>query len=379
MSLHSRSAASSPRRIHLLLPTFQPNDAVGNDVLGMYHVLRAAGYDANVFAQYIHPQLQRLTRTVTNENGPEWTDPDAILIYHHAIDWEVGERILERARCKLVIKYHNVTPPHFYSNYAEHYYWGCVRGIETTHRLARIPNTWIWGDSWFNAREFVDLGVAESRCRVVAPIHRIDDLARQPFDAVVAGKYRGPVANLLFVGGIRPNKGHAKALEVFSAYRASGAPPARLLFVGNYDPNLKLYLDELKEYIAQLELSLEDDVIFATSVTPAQLRSYYMTSTAFLCVSEHEGFCVPLVEAMAFRAPIVAWATTAVGETAGDAGWISTTYDSSALAGALAEIIDNPDTTREFARRGRERYESVFHSSPIERQLLSLVREVESS
>ena len=101
-----------------------------------------------------------------------------------------------------------------------------------------------------------------------------------------------------------------------------------------------------------------------------------MTASVFLCVSDHEGFCVPLVEAMAFRVPIVAWGTTAVGETAGGCGWIIDRYDPEELAKGVAEVIDNPATAREFAARGRCRYETVFQKPAIHRKLLSLVEEV---
>jgi glycosyltransferase involved in cell wall biosynthesis len=370
------SADRNRPRILLLIPTFQPNDAVGNDVLGMYETLQSAGHETTVFAQFVHPKHEQITKVLRSDRDGPWEDPSAVLIYHHAIDWDLGERILAKSRNNIVIKYHNVTPAHFYTNYAEHYYWACIKGIQATERLAKLSNTWIWGDSWYNAQEFVSLGVAKERCRVVPPIHRIDDLAREPFDAVVTGAYRGNVANILFVGGIRPNKGHAKALEVLTALKQFTDTPARLLFVGNFDPNLKSYMDELRAYVAQLDFVEGEDVVFATSVSASQLRAYYMTASVFLCVSEHEGFCVPLVEAMSFRVPIVAWATTAVGETAGDCGWIVDRYDAEELAKGIAEIIDNPPVARELAGRGRHRYETEFQKCAIQRKLLALVGEV---
>jgi glycosyltransferase involved in cell wall biosynthesis len=342
----------------------------------MYQTLHEAGYDTTVLAQFVHPAHESFTKILRSDGGGPWDETDAILIYHHAIDWDLGERILAKSKSKIAIKYHNVTPAHFYSKYAEHYYWACIKGAQASERLARIPGTWIWGDSWYNAKEFVKLGVEEERCRVIPPLHRIEDLAREPFDAVVTGAYRGDVSNILFVGGIRPNKGHAKALEVLTSLKQITDTPVRLLFVGNFDPNLKSYLDELRAYVAQLDLVEGEDIVFATSVSPSQLRAYYMTASAFLCVSEHEGFCVPLVEAMSFRVPIVAWATTAVGETAGDCGWIVEKYDPEELAKGLAEIIDNPSAARQFAARGRCRYETVFHTNALRRKLLALVDEV---
>jgi len=109
------------RRILLLIPTFQPNDAVGNDVLGMHELLRAAGYDTTLFAQFVHPTHEKITKVLRSENDGPWDDPNAILIYHHAIDWDLGERVLAKSKNRIAIKYHNVTPAHFYSNYAEDY------------------------------------------------------------------------------------------------------------------------------------------------------------------------------------------------------------------------------------------------------------------
>ncbi len=364
--------STSKQRIHILVPTFQPNDAVGNDAAGMYYFLKSAGYDAKLIAQHIHAAYASIT-THANVDDEAWNDPDAVLIYHHAIDWELGEQILGKTRNKIVIKYHNVTPPEFFANYSDFYYWACVRGKEATARLAKLPNTWIWGDSQYNADEFVQLGVSASRCRVVAPIHRIEELTHEPFDNVVTGAFRDS-ANILFVGGMRPNKGHAKALETLASLRDQTSLPIRLFLVGNFDANLARYTDDLQEYMKHLNIG--DEVFFARSVTPSQLRSYYMASSVFLCVSEHEGFCVPLVEAMAFRVPIVAWAPPAVGETAGGSGLIHQHFDPHEMAASITEVLENPELARDLSHKGRDRYESVFHIDAIQNKLLGLVEEV---
>lgn len=359
-------------RIHILVPTFQPYDAVGNDVAGMYYLLRAAGYDATIFAEHIHHHFAPITRKADKGNEEYWRDANAILIYHHAILWELGEEILAATKNRIVIKYHNVTPPAFFTSYAQHYFWACTRGKEATARLAKIPGTMIWGDSRYNSDEFVELGVEPERCRVLAPVHRIEELAAEPFDNVVLGAFRGS-QNVLFVGGIRPNKGHAKALEVLAAFRRRRSAPLRVLFVGSFDANLSRYAEDLQEYVKHLDLT--DSVSFAHSVTPAQLRAYYMAASVFLCVSEHEGFCVPLVEAMAFRVPIVAWATTAVGETAGGCGIIHQRFDPDEFAAGIEECLEDGEVARSLAERGRNRYENVFHNDAISRKLVALVEE----
>jgi glycosyltransferase involved in cell wall biosynthesis len=362
-------------RIFLLIPTFLPNDAVGNDVLGMYHILRGAGYDARVLAENIHADHSSITTKARLDLDELWGDPDAILIYHHALDWQLGEQILDRSRNKIVIKYHNITPPEFYANYNAQYYGWCIQGRNATQRLAKSRIDFVWGDSAYNAREFIDLGVSPERCRVVPPVHRIEDLGRAPLDAVITGAYRGEAPNILFVGAFRPHKGHFKALEVLAAYQRLSARRARLIFVGSFDPNLEQYVREIEEYARRLEV--DSSLSFHRSATLSQLRSYYATSSVFLCVSEHEGFCVPLAEAMYFRTPIVAWAATAVGETCDNCGFVYDEFKAEALAEGIEEYVENPILTRSMAIRGRQRYETAFHPDAIDSRLLSLVKEVE--
>jgi len=361
----------------LLVPNFQPHDAVGNDVLGMYETFRGAGYDTRILAADIHPAYRSIAASIESEAGDLWLDPAAILIYHHSIHWILGERILRRSKNRIVIKYHNVTPPEFFAPYAENYYRACVDGVEATKRLARLRIDFVWGASQYNADEFVRLGVPAKHCRAVPPIHRIEEIARTPLDAVVTGTHRGAVPNILYVGAFRPHKGHFKALEVFAAYRRLGASPARLFFVGSFDPALDPYVKELEEYARQLEL--DDYVAFSMSVSPAQLRSFYHAADVFLCVSEHEGFCVPLVEAMYFRTPIVAWASTAVGETCGDCGLIFDRFDAGSLAQALDRCLEDPCLARRLATEGRLRYERMFHPDALRAGLLNVLEEVERS
>jgi glycosyltransferase involved in cell wall biosynthesis len=363
-------------RVFLLVPNFQPNDAVGNDVLGMYNILRGSGYDVRVLAEHIHHEHASITTKVNLDAREFWDDRAAILIYHHAIEWQLGEQILAKSRNKIVIKYHNISPPGFYANYNAQYYGWCIEGQNATRRMAKGRIDFVWGDSLYNTRDFIDLGFSSSRCRVIPPAHRIEDLGRAPLDAVITGAYRGEMPNILFVGAFRPNKGHFKALDVLAAHRRVWGRQARLFFVGSFDSNLEQYVREVEAYARQLEL--ESSVSFHRSATMSQLRSYYTTSSVFLCVSEHEGFCVPLVEAMYFRVPIVAWGTTAVGETCDNCGLVYDEFEPEALAGGIEECIADPVRARTLAARGRRRYETVFHPDAIDARLLSLLHEVSS-
>jgi glycosyltransferase involved in cell wall biosynthesis len=367
---------TGPRpRVFIVLPTFLPHDAVGNDAHGMYECLRAAGYDATILAQSIHPLREPYTLRVDLESDATWSSPRNILIYHHALHWPLGEELLARTKTKVVFKYHNVTPPHFYENYSDYLHEACGDGIAATRRIVRRTTAWFWGDSTYNAQELIRYGAPPDRCHVLPPFHRIEDLAAAPLDNVSTGIYRQTGANVLFVGGLRPHKGHLKAVEVFAAFRRLSGAPSRLVLAGSSDASLQQYERDILAHAARL--GVESDVDLKRDVSPSQLRAHYLTGSVFLCVSEHEGFCVPLVEAMYFRLPIIAWATTAVKETCGGTGMVFDDFQPRALAAAIDECVENPDLARQMAQRARSRYDAAFRPEAIRARLLDLFGEVE--
>lgn len=370
------ASRSSRPRVFLLITSFEPDDAIGNDVLLSYHALRRAGYQVRVLAGSWNAAYASLASEARVE-ADAWDDSRAILIYHHSIAWPAGEKILARSKNKIVVKYHNITPPEYFAPYARHYYLSCLHGLEATERLAKLRIDFLWGASQFNADEFIRLGVPRERCRVTPPMHRVEEIAEAPLDAVITGAHRDGNPNILFVGAFRPNKGHFKAIETLAAYRRLSSKPARLFLVGSLDPALNGYVEDLKRHAASLEV--EDGLFLAPSATLSQLRAYYMAASVFLCVSGHEGFCVPLVEAMYFRVPIMAWATTAVGETCGGCGRIFEADDAGALAAGIDECIGNPAVARRLAEQGRLRYEKEFCPEVLAARLVALTEEVEGA
>lgn len=361
-------------RITLLVPTLQTRDAVGNDVMGMKDCLERAGYAVTVGAQYVHSDYRKSVLALSTETTLDAGSPDDVLIYHHAIDWELGEKILARSRRQLVLKYHNLTPAHFYAGYSESYRIACERGRAASVRLAAIPGAWLWGDSRYNVNEFLVLGAEPRRTRIVPPFHHIEDLVDSPLDAVVTGAFRSMGPNVLFVGAFRPNKGHAKALEVFAALLQKTGRPGYLLLVGSLDPALSQYVEDILDYSRRL--GVDEFVHFATSVNSMQLRAFYYVADVFLCVSEHEGFCVPLAEAMALRVPIVAWREAAVGETLGEAGIGFDSYHPQAIAQAVETLTVSPLAAAAWTDRGRLRYEQRFSPAMIEKTTLECLSEV---
>ncbi|MCE5306224.1 MAG: glycosyltransferase family 4 protein [Acidobacteriales bacterium] len=361
-------------KVIILTPSLTPFDAVGNDVRGMAAVLRNGGYEVEIVADEIDRIYAGVGRLLDPGDSRHWNDSGATLIYHHAVAWPKGERLLEASQVRVVVRYHNITPARFFSRYSEGHYRACKEGEASTRRLARLPRAWFLGDSVFNCDELIRLGAPAARTAALAPIHATEELSRVPFDAPTLDRYKDGSANILFVGGLKPNKGYVRALRVLAEYRRWSNAPARFIFAGKVDPHLSNYREALEHETGKLGLA--GHVVFTGAVTPSQLRSLYMLADAFLSVSEHEGFCVPLVEAMYFRLPIVAWGTTAVGETVGEAGLVWDHFDAGCLAESIHSVIEDGRLARHLAAAGFQRYQANFRPGILSARLNSLLGRV---
>ncbi|MGH9678266.1 MAG: glycosyltransferase, partial [Candidatus Acidiferrum sp.] len=178
-----------------------------------------------------------------------------------------------------------------------------------------------------------------------------------PLDAELAATMRGTI-NLLFVGRVSPHKGHKRLLRVASLYKSLYGTDVRLTIVGGLDDQLGIYYRELRKEIAARRL--DGRVFFTGKVTPSQLKTFYKSADVFLCVSEHEGFCVPLVEAMRLGVPIVAYADCAVGSTLGEHPFCWKNPDPFLAAESIREILENREVRAQLIRFQHERYNELY-------------------
>ena len=365
---------SRPPTIHILTPTLVPNDAISNDVLQMRAALIESGYTVMVFAEGIDPAHAHLAKPLFSAPDKFWQNSEDILIYHHSICWPAGEHILFKARNRIIVRYHNITPARFFAPYSPPHEHACEAGAESTKRIARLPDVLILGDSTYNCEDFIALGIAPEDCHVLAPFHLTEELGRQQFDMATLQQYSGDVVNILFVGSIKPNKGHARAIRVFAEYRRHFNDRSRLIFAGAIDNRLDGYVQDLRRLAASLGIA--QHVIFTGAITGGQLKTLYTAADVFLCTSEHEGFCVPLLEAMYFRTPIVAWAVTAVPETLGNCGFLLEHWDEFLFASHIAQLVENSDLAAHFGDLGRKRYQSMFAPPVLHRRINEVLAEV---
>lgn len=356
-----------------MTPHFVPYDAIGNDIRGMAEHLQRNGYRVNIYAEGIHSALNGTAEILDLRRHSFWLDRDVLLIYHHSMGWPLGETVLSQARCHVAIKHHNVTPPVFFQPYSEDYTVACKAGQLATSTIARTPDAKFWVDSQFNAENLIDNGVQSANCYVLPPFHWTERLAEAPLALdIVQSCKRLDTTIFLFVGGIKPNKGHARLIQALATY-VSQINDAVLILPGGSDPRLANYVAGLRTLAVQLGVASK--IIFAGTVSDSQLRAYYFCADAFLCLSEHEGFCVPLLEAMRFRVPVVAHACTAIPETLGEAALIWDKGDLASIVESLAICAEHDDHRRALAEAGCQRYIHHYAPARIEDKFISLVEE----
>jgi glycosyltransferase involved in cell wall biosynthesis len=355
-------------RIAILSSASPSGDAVGNDIRESRRILEGRGHEVEVFTSVWGSGADPRSRTGVSVPRFVRGDRSAVVIYHHTIGWKAGVRLVTGLGCRRVVRYHNVTPARFFEAYDARYTEDCRRGREQLRDLARANCDLYLSASAFNETEFRALGVDPARCAVVPPLHQVARLAAVGPDPQVLRDLGDGLTNLLFVGRLVPHKGHRFLLDAFAAYNHHYNPYSRLVLVGKGDWGLGGYTRGLDEQARRLRV--RGQVVFAGGATEAELRAYYECAHAFVVASEHEGFCVPVVEAMALGVPVVGYGTAAVPDTVADAGLIWDEPEPFLLAESIARAVEDGPERAWLRLAGRRRYEEKFALPRLEAQFV---------
>ena len=353
-------------RVAILTPSLATADAVGNDVLQMSNVLTRKGHEVRVFSES-HSMTDAVIFDVARLNKFLKSSND-VLIYHHSRGWDPGLELIRSLRCRRIIRYHNVTPPQFFDGYSRTDKELCERGRQELMEFAALRCDLYLSASAFSMRELVAIGADASRSFVVPPFHHIDRLSKITADQKTIDQFSGATANILSVGRLVPHKNQHHLLEAFAHYHYDCNQASRLIVVGKGGEGLSTYSKLLHRTVQKLGLT--EAVIFTGGVSDEVLKAYYLIADAFVTVSEHEGFCVPLVEAMAMKLPITAYASTAIPETVGDAGIVWAERNPFLIAESLDRFVRDSAVSAALGLRGRQRYESMFTNEKIEHTFL---------
>lgn len=357
--------------VQQMVPSLLPRDAVGNHVLATRRGLRRAGARSAIWAGYVHPALRGQARPY--EELPEFLRGDRTpVILYEVASWSggVAEFLLDRPEPKL-LSYHNLTPPVFFSPYeAETAAW--LRMAQTEVRRLSDHVRVAVAASEFNARDLRAHGVED--VHVIPPYLGPSLRARPDPGTLRRLRAEREGTELLFVGRLAPNKGQLHLIRLLSVLRAAVDPGARLLLVGA--PGPPAYVLTLTRLIERL---VPGSVVLAGQVSEAELAAYYAHADVFVCLSEHEGFCIPLVEAMRARVPVVAFSAGAVAETLGGAGVVLDTRDPAAVAEVVDRIAGDPDLRAKLCARQLQRARELEDFPRTPRLLEALTAAVEAA
>ena len=319
-------------RIHQVLATLGYGDAIGHEVLGIQRVLRAAGYESEIFVETADHRLESQTRDY--RELIDVSHPDHLLLHHFSL----GSRASRTAFAvpdRMALIYHNITPPEYFVGVHRTLARQCFRGRRELRAYATRCDLAL-GDSEFNRQDLEALGFPRTAVLPVVP--DFSHLDRPP-NRIVADQFDDEWTNIVFVGRVIANKKIEDVIRFFHAYHTTFNPRSRLLIVGAHS-GFERYLASLHQLVGGLNLS---HVHFVGHVSDEELVAFYEIADLFLCASEHEGFCVPLVESFYKQVPVLAYAATAVPATMDGAGVLYEDKDPAKVALLMDTILSDHD------------------------------------
>ena len=314
------------------VPAAHRGDAIGDSARRVRGLLRELGHDSDIYAMTIDDDLRG--------DVLPWTDGSAkrgdLTIFHFALVSPMTQEFARLPRGR-VLQYHNVTPAHFFAGYDAAIFRLAMLGREDLKSLVGHTDL-AFGDSEYNRQELDALGFTNTRVFPIAV--NTDRITKAPRRQALENVLRDEGwLNFLFVGRIVPNKKIEDHIKLAEHYKRYVNEQYRFIFVGKTDATPK--------YFAAIQALLEryrmpaGRFIFTGPVPDEDLATYYRMASVYISLSEHEGFCVPLLEAMAADVPVLAYSTTAVPDTLGGAGVQFTPKDLEYAAELLGELAFN--------------------------------------
>jgi glycosyltransferase involved in cell wall biosynthesis len=311
--------------IHHFVPVVHRGDAVGRHTLRLRDATRAQGFESDIFVDMEEAETTAQTRPVTEYL--EAARPDDVVVYQFATASAMAPWLAAR-RETLVVNYHNITPPELLAAWDNHLALGQVRAQADLALLA--PRTTLAvADSAYNEEHLVAAGFA--RTAVVAPS------AALALDqkAVRVERPPGSGSRWLCVGRVAPNKSIEDVVAALAVTRAHNDPQATLRIVGK--AATAAYAAALHRYVA--DLGLAGAISFSGHASDAAVAAAYAEADVLIVTSSHEGFCVPVVEAMAAGLPVVAYRQGALPEVLGQAGTFFESRDPYTLASTIGVVM----------------------------------------
>ncbi len=314
-------------------------DAITNQMFQLQKFLRELGFQSEIFAEHIGAGLEGRINTIFGYEGSE----SELLILHHSNGNDAFDHVIALPN-DIVAIYHNVTPEEYFENESVRRF---IRLGREQLRLLSVRAALGVADSNFNRREMLAAGFRRVE---VLPVRSDFSEFNRP-----DGGRETHSKDWLYVGRLVGNKCQHDLVKAFSLYHKSFDDEARLILIGY--PTDEDYVSIVEQEADRLGVS--DRVILLGGVSDHQLRSAFAGVGIFVSVSEHEGFGVPILEAMAAGVPVVAFGAAAIPETMGGAGVLMRTKDPAVVAATVQSVQENPDLRRRLVERQFARVKQI--------------------
>jgi glycosyltransferase involved in cell wall biosynthesis len=332
------------RAIHQLVHTLSYGDAISTEVLALQRVLRELGFSSEIFAIHEHPLLKGRSIPYSGLDA----EASGELILHYSLGSPLNDIYKGWSRGHRTIVYHNITPAKWYRSVNKRVADDIEVGLRDLPGLCQVSDA-IWADSEYNAGEIRELGFEVDVLELLVDPARWDPPRNEGIYTSVSGS---PGIQVLHVGRLAPNKRVEDIIKSFYFLVKYIDREARLRLVG-IDTDTELYSFSLRELANYLGIGYA--VEFVGPLSDGEVRAMYEASDVYLCMSEHEGFCLPIIEAMHFGLPVLAYAAGAVPDTMGDGGILVREKRHAEIAALIAKLASPGELREQVISRGRER------------------------
>ena len=340
-----------PVRIDQVIPSIVERDAVSHHTLEAQRVLHSMGFVSEIYACSMGPGLAGRVHPLSEL--PRYEPERQWVCYQASIGSPAADAVVSHPGLKLV-DYHNISPAELIERWMPQLGAEVRLGRRQLAELAPVVELG-FADSEFNRGELAEAGY---RNTMVAPLMVDTANFYSPPDPHVVRRLQAARAigghDWLFVGQMLPHKAHHDVIKALACSRRIFDPQARLHLVGR--ESCAAYADALRRFVSALGLT--DAVEFVGSISPGELSAYYTSADVLVCCSDHEGFCVPLLEAMHHRLPVVAYGVAAVSETLLDAGIVLPDKSPVLVAAAVQRVLTDHDLRDSLVRAGLRRTRS---------------------
>jgi len=352
-------------RIDQLVPAFHRGDAIGDEAFELRSFFRASGYESEIYCLDRDRGLESSSRLFRDFPTPSARD---LTILHFAMASPLTEALRLMPGKKAVL-HHNITPPHFFVTHDPEIARLTRLGRQELHSLKDVADLAL-ADSEFNRLELEEMGYRRS---FVFPLYIDFAKYEKPVSRFAFDLFRDERVNILFVGRVAPNKRIEHLIKTVFYFKKFISPLVRLIVVGK-TRTFPRYFEACVRMADEFYLNPQE-IQFLGHVPDAELAALYRASDVFLSLSEHEGFCLPLIESMIFDLPVIALDSTAVPGTLGRAGILLRSWRPDKTAELIRIVARDADLRNRLVVAGRLEL-SRFKSFPRQSFLLDRIREI---